>query len=609
MPFFKNISLQQLWLGALHTFLRFPMVLLAAITGTVTVLSLIEMESSAPKEWLLKLVLVCSVGLILFFTLELLVRRYKLSQRGRVFTWLAGLAFLVLYFVLLPDEPDFKSMLRHLALVLALHLMASYAMFLNLRQENAFWQFNKSLFLRVLTSVLYSGVLYIGLVVAIVALDQLFSIEIDEKIYPELWVFMVGVFNTWFFLAGVPLNVEELEEAQDYPKGLKVFTQFVLLPLVTIYLLILYAYFGKIVAQWEWPKGWVSILVLVFSIVGILSLLLIHPIRNLAGNTWIRTFSKWFYRALFPLIILLALAIWRRVSEYGITEERYVVLALAIWLLITVSYFLFSREKNIKFIPVTLSLFALIAAFGPVNMFVVSEWSQVGRLQNLLQQHGIMEAGKVKPTHGPVEQEAKAEISAIVDYLSEHHDFDKLEDWFTVNLNTAIDTAADGSDSEWGRRAVSRDLVLELMGLDYTTINKTPIDRYFSFTLNGYAHEDKSEVYTTSGYNYVVEVLFSGSGDGRQELKLGKAPMIVSLKDNGLYFQLQKENLRLNLEPVIKKLNKKSGGIRTKSEMTYTLQGKQIRIQVVLQELSGNQDGKRYKTTDAELLLFVQVPQ
>lgn len=607
MALFKNISLQQLWLGALTTFLRFPMVLLSAITGTVAVITMIELEGRHDSfEWLLKLVFVSSVGLILFFTLELLVRRYDFSQRGRMLSWLGGLAFLVLYYFLLPDEPELKPTLRHLALVLALHLMASYAMFLNKREENAFWQFNKSLFLRVLTAVLYSGVLYIGLVVAIVALDQLFSIEVYEKIYAELWVFMVGVFNTWFFLAGVPLNVEELEEAHDYPKGLKVFTQFVLLPLVTIYLLILYAYFGKIVVQWEWPKGWVSVLVLVFSIVGILSLLLIHPIRNLAGNTWIRTFSKWFYRALFPLTILLALAIWRRVSEYGITEERYVVLALAIWLFITVLYFLFSSTKNIKFIPVTLSFIALVAAFGPVNMFVVSEWSQVSRLRNLLQEQGIMEAGKIKPKHRAVEKEAKAEISSIVDYLSENHDFESMQDWFATDLNKAIDTVTVETDSKWGRRAVTRDLVLELMGLDYTTISKATEFRYFNFTMNGYAYEAKSEVYATAGYNYVAEVRFQG--EGRHELKLNKTPLIVSLKENSIYLQLEDENLRLNLDPVIKKLNKMSGSIRTRSELTYTLQGKKAQVQVILQELSGNQKGKEFETTDAKLLLFVQVP-
>jgi hypothetical protein len=40
-------------------------------------------------------------------------------------------------------------------------------------------------------------------------------------------------------------------------------------------------------------------------------------------NEWIRTFTKRFFFALFPLIVLLILAVGRRVSEYGVTENRY----------------------------------------------------------------------------------------------------------------------------------------------------------------------------------------------------------------------------------------------------------------------------------------------
>ena len=46
----------------------------------------------------------------------------------------------------------------------------------------------------------------------------------------RLWIVIAGVFETWFFLAGVPKNLEELDESDDYPKGLKIFTQYVLLP-------------------------------------------------------------------------------------------------------------------------------------------------------------------------------------------------------------------------------------------------------------------------------------------------------------------------------------------------------------------------------------------
>jgi len=604
MGLFKHLSLQQLWQSASQTYLRFPLVLLSALTGTVTLLILTELNNKLQEQypWLIKLVLISAIGLILFFTLELLVCRYKLSKKTRFILWLSGLVFLALYFTLLPKEMEFPHIIRFLATLLMFHLMASYAMFLNLRQENAFWQFNKALFLRILTSVLYSGVLYIGLVVAIVALDQLFSVDIDDNIYFQLWIVIVGVFNTWFFLAGVPTDVEDLEQTHTYPKGLKVFTQFVLLPLVTVYLLILYAYFGKIIMQWEWPEGWVSILVLCFSIAGILSLLLIHPIRNEEGNTWIRSFSKWFYRALFPLIILFALAIWRRVSEYGITEERYVVLALAFWLLITVLYFLFSRKKNIKFIPVTLSFIALIAAFSPVNMFVISEWSQVSRLRNLLQEQDIMVDGKVDPSHGPVEKEALAEISAITEYLSEYHGFDALEGWFATDLHAALDTVDEENSSKWSARMEKRDLVLDMFGVEYTTIDKRSSGTYYNFMLQEY--DAKPEVYAVGEYDYVVEVLFRE--DERHELKLGNMPLIMSLEEHVVSFQLEQETLQLDLIPIIKKLNKKKGdSIRSRTEMTYTLKGKTAKIQLIIQELYGNQKDNEYDTGSLGLLVLV----
>ncbi|MDO6390057.1 DUF4153 domain-containing protein [Pontibacter sp. BT731] len=608
MPLLNNVSLRQLWVRAQHTFLRFPMVLLSAVTGTVAVLYLIELEygSDEKREFLGKLVFVNSAGIILFFTLELLVRRYRLSLQGRFLTWLGGTLFLVLYYFILPEELEAKQVLRHLALVLALHLVASYAMFLNRREENAFWQFNKALFLRVLTSALYTGVLYIGLVIAIVGLNLLFSIKVNDKIYFELWVVLVGVFNTWFFLAGVPLNTRGLERTTDYPKGLKVFTQFVLLPLVTLYLLILYAYLGKIVVQWEWPYGWVSVLVLSFSIAGILSLLLIHPIRNKAGNAWMQTFSRWFYRALFPLTILLALAIWRRISEYGITEERYVVLALAIWLLVTVLYFLFSKSKNIKFIPVTLSLIALLAAFGPVNMFVVSEWSQVSRLRSLLQEHGVMQEGKVVPADKPVSPEARAEISSIVNYLYKNHGFDRLQGWFKTDLKREFEKATADAGSEWARKSVVRDKLLEQMGVEDTDAPRTPVTRNFRFVLNGYESEAKSEVYALAGYDFAAQLLLSQSMS-RHDLELGEFPLIVSFDDNTLTFRSEEETLDLDLTGMLEKLQEREGNIRAKSELTSTLRGRELKLQVVVQDINGSQRRKEFTTHEVKLLIFVKI--
>ena len=107
-------------------------------------------------------------------------------------------------------------------------------------------------------------VLYIGLSLALLAVDKLFNAHINGKVYLRLLIIIAGLFNTWFFLSGVPKNVSDISEKIIYPKGLKVFTQFVLIPLISIYLVILYAYMFKIIFTWNIPKGWVSYLVLCF---------------------------------------------------------------------------------------------------------------------------------------------------------------------------------------------------------------------------------------------------------------------------------------------------------------------------------------------------------
>ena len=282
------------------------------------------------------------------------------------------------------------------------------------------------------------------------------------------------------------------------------------------------------------------------------------------------------------------------------------MLALAIWLLATVLYFLFSRTKNIKFIPITLSLIVLLVAFGPVNMFVISEWSQVSRLRNLLQEQGIMQQGKITAASSPVSKEAEAEISSIVNYLSEHHGFARMQDWFETDLAAAIDSATADTEAKWVRRSATREEVLGLMGLEYTTMNKVSNERYFSFTLGGYPYEAKSEVYNMAGYDYIVELSLRPDTK-RHELKLDKYPLIVAMAGNRVSFQLEGETLRLDLLPILKKLNKRSDDVPAKSDLTHRIAGKQAQLQIVIKELSGSQKGKEFDTTNADILLFVKL--
>ena len=87
--------------------------------------------------------------------------------------------------------------------------------YLAVSEPNGFWQYNRSLFLRFCLAALYSGVLYVGLVVALFAINQLFKAQIASVVYARLWLTISFVFNTWFFLAGVPRDLPALEEHRE----------------------------------------------------------------------------------------------------------------------------------------------------------------------------------------------------------------------------------------------------------------------------------------------------------------------------------------------------------------------------------------------------------
>lgn len=163
-------------------------------------------------------------------------------------------------------------------------------------------------------------------------------------------------------------------------------------------------------------------MVLAYSIVGILALLLVHPLKQLKLKSWIVIFSKIFYYTLIPLIILLFTAIFTRVLAYGYTEPRYFVLLISLWLTSVVVYFVFFKKTSIKFIPISLFLFGLFALLFPYfNAFSVSKRSQQNELTQVLTQNKLLVNGKIDFNKTVVDS-VKYEIEDKFEYLSKRKD-------------------------------------------------------------------------------------------------------------------------------------------------------------------------------------------
>jgi len=462
----KLPSVQKLFIGLVLVVKRFPLAVIFTLTGTLSAILLIEQDYEEDYNPLLRILACSNLGLVLSLATSLFTEANSMVQKKGVILKLFALFLLTGIYFLLDSFLIKATVFRFGFLAVGFHLLVSFAPFIRRGSVDGFWEYNKALFLRILISGLYSGALFAGLSIAVASTDALFNLNIDGKTYGYLFCVVAGIFNTIFFLAGVPSNWQDLETPQVYPKGLKIFTQYVLIPLATVYLGILLAYEIKVIIEWSLPKGIVSSLVLGYAVYGILSILLIYPIRLENDNQWIRVFSKWFYLLLIPLIILLILAVWARVDQYGITESRYLLLVLSIWLTGITLYFLTSRLQNIKIIPMSLCAVALLAVTGPQSATSISKHAQLKRLVTYFESHNAFQNEKFIPI---AEGTTSGDGADILHFILNRYGVDPVQEYLSVNIDS-LTQPADTIKSQSLRRFTRHDLIQKYLGLEHSYV-------------------------------------------------------------------------------------------------------------------------------------------
>ncbi|MDA3885340.1 MAG: DUF4153 domain-containing protein, partial [Candidatus Delongbacteria bacterium] len=425
----KKISFQNIIEGIKNVFQRFPLPVFFAVITCVLLIVEIESGYKYPyKEHILKAVFVSILGFLLSLAIKLFSEKKEYSLNLRSIINLVMVAFLVYLYFTLPlkfRERDFVVMtIFYLSTFMGL-------MFAYIRKDDSesdFGRYNVDMVIRIVISIIFANILFAGVASALFAIDKLFDFGIHEELYGDIFVLAATIFAPLYFLAGVPDRKEKSLESYEFPKAMKVLTLYILLPLVIGYIGILYIYMFKVIFTQDWPKGIVSYLIISYSFVGINSLILSSPLKNLEKYKGLNTYTKYFFRALIPLIIMLFFAIFKRVGQYGITEKRYFIMFLALWLFGVSLYFIINKNAKLKYLPISLSIIAILSLFGPWSCFNVSIASQKGRLEQLLTDTKILVDGKIiKNESGDISFDDRKGISSIVSYFYDTHGIDKVE--------------------------------------------------------------------------------------------------------------------------------------------------------------------------------------
>ena len=570
----KLPSIKHLITQSKESFFRFPLTILSSLVATCIGIYLVEFSDEIKNHFpLINLLLASALGISLYFCGSIFMEKNHYGIKSKLICALGVTILLALIYSSLPESREaftnITPYIRYGIFVIIAHLFVSFIPYFKNKTIDGFWNYNEMLLLRFFTAALYSWVLYVGLILAMEALKLLFEINIkEEKLYPNFFIFTAGLFNTWGFASGIPKELNKLDSTQNHPLAIKVFVQYVLLPLLALYLIIVYAYGAKILFLWNWPKGIVAYLISGISILGIITFLLVYPYSQSKENAWIKIFTKNYFYILFPLIILLFIAIWLRINSYGTTINRYVIVVLGVWLSM-VSFYFSIRKTNIKFIPISLSIILILILFGPWSMFSISEKSQVNRFKKILVDHSILmndsisnevvwmidSLPKFYSKHENINERLfndsiHNEIKSILDYLSRYHGLSKIKPLFQQNIDS-LTLLSSGSDKHINRAKT----YMNTLGLKYEQriLND---HRYFN-----YSSEIINRVTSVKKYDYFLKFnLYSHVQiPSIDSFKIGNIDYYMNQDSDGLIIASNNDTVRFKLDSLANELNNEFG--------------------------------------------------
>ncbi len=257
------------------------------------------------------------------------------------------------------------------------------------RQDNQdkFWIINHRAIVSAIIASFGFGVIALGLIVIERSLFLLFELDVLEIFYSYLLPFAGFFLVPIYWLSTIEnldkLEAKELETPDFISKAIGFLGQFLFVPVLFVYALILLAYGVQIAITQTMPVGMLGWMVIGFTITGVGTWLLVYP-SFIRKKLMVRLFRKtWFWLTIIPLI-LFVIGVYIRVNAYGLTSPRMLLIAGGVWAALLTVIFLSKKFADIRLIPLLAGLIFLVLSIGPFNVEHAPNLNQAERLKNAM---------------------------------------------------------------------------------------------------------------------------------------------------------------------------------------------------------------------------------
>ncbi len=405
---------------------RFPLAMSFSFLLCVLLIAVTNMENRTSDMYstLSRLAFVSAMGIAVFLLLHLqkenLAMRKPEQKIHPALFFGSGFAVLVGFYVYLAPTAD-KSILVYertsvyFGMLLFWILSSMYQA--KIKRQEAYVPYVIEIFESFCKSLVYGVVVYIGLSAIFFTIDKLFDLEIGWKWYTYSAYITFIPFCAGIFLADFP-STEYADLSYNMGRAFRVLLVNIVTPLLIIYTGILYVYCAKVLILREWPQGIVGNLTLWYGIISVAILFLLSAVQK--ENEFARKIKTYFPIFILPMLIIMFVAMFMRINQYGLTANRYYVLLAGIWVLLSMLYYQKFPEEENFWIPVILSVVVFMGSVGPLSGYHIEAMSQNRRLEKMLIDNNMLQDGKIIPNEN-ISEEDKLQISEIIRFMENNH--------------------------------------------------------------------------------------------------------------------------------------------------------------------------------------------
>lgn len=545
------------------------------------------------------------VGIVLTMVATHINERFITDRMKQWGVLIGSIVLSVLYYMILPKNDAAYIIYEVRTAVLVFALFIAFIWIPSIKNVTRYFhQMFLAVFKYGFTTLLYGLILTVGFQAIISSIDYLlFTVDYDYFIHAANLIWFIFVPS--YFLSLVPptdsyvqanevsqdVTTEHLieeTEAFEVTNFLKILINYIVIPLIGVYTLILVAYILLNIGGEFWTDNLLEPMLISYTIIVILVYLLacnlVHPIAYY--------FRKIFPKVLIPIVVFQTIASVLKIREIGITHGRYYVILFALFSLAAGLIFSFLRKDKTGWIVPVLVVLAVLSVIPPIDAFTVAKNSQRSILTNTLTTNEML-SGNVVQADASIDRRDKEKITASTDYL------------YSLEYTTEIDYLPEKFDLY--------DDFEEVFGFPMTYEESEDRDEFNQFaSLN----RSTTEAMSISEEDYFIELYISNYEEEVTTTTVEINEDYVLQAENSLpYFNFYLENqageevLAIDLELLFIQgfeASSPNEQLANEESMTLIVENDELRVRVVALELMRN-NNTADESVSAQFFIFIDI--